>query len=122
MKGLRIVFLVQGIYLTILGLMFWFFPSVAEAIFQYTMKDPVLTPLFGQVLLTVAIVCYIVARDVKGHTKLTWALVFENIGHIVVFVYLLVTGEAGFVTLGPPLIISAILLVLFLYFFRLADR
>ena len=45
MKGLRIVFLVQAVYLTILGLIFLFAPAAAEAAFQISLPDPALTPL-----------------------------------------------------------------------------
>jgi hypothetical protein len=120
MKGLRIVFLAQAIYLTILGLMFVFAPSLAEAIFQTELPDLILTPLFGQVLLSIAIACYLIAMDVEKQIKLVWALIFENAGHVVVFVYLLGTGGAGFATVGPPMIISAIFLVLFFVYYRKA--
>jgi|SaaInlStandDraft_4_1057021.scaffolds.fasta_scaffold19162_3 hypothetical protein len=54
MKGLRIVYWVEAIYLTILGIMFWFLPSLAETVFQTEFTDPIITPVFGQVLLTLA--------------------------------------------------------------------
>ena len=122
MKGLRIVYWVQAIYLTILGLVFWFIPSLAEAVFQTALKDPILTPLFGQVLVSLAIACFIIAMNVEKYFKLTWALIFENAGHVAIFVYLLVSGVAGFVTVGPPMIISLILVVLFTYYYRQASR
>ena len=120
MKGLRIIFWVQAVYLTLLGLLFMFLPSVTESVFQTDLPDPILTPLFGQVLITLAIACYIIARDVDKYLKLTWVLIFENAGHIAVFVYVLVTGAAGFVTVGPPMIMSIILMVLFYLFYRQA--
>ena len=52
--------------------------------------------------------------------KIAWALINENVGHVLVFAYLLAVGEAGFVMVGPPLIISALLLVLFIAYFRKA--
>lgn len=121
MKGLRIVFLAQAVYLTLLGLMFVFAPSVAEAIFQTELSDPIITPLFGQVLLTLAIACYLISRDVEKNIKLVLALIFENAGHIVVFAYVLAAGVAGFVTVGPPMIISAIFLVLFIVYYQKAS-
>jgi hypothetical protein len=120
MKGLRIVYWVEAVYLTILGILFMFLPSVAESIFQTDLSDPILTPLFGQVLLTLAIACYLIAVNVEKYIQLTWALIFENAGHILVFIYILATGIAGFVTVGPPLIMSVILLVLFYMYYRQA--
>ena len=118
MKGLRIVYWVEAIYLTILGIMFMFLPSVAESIFQTELSDPIITPLFGQTLITLAITCYLIAINVEKFAKLTWALIFENAGHIVVFVYVLVAGIAGFATVGPPMIMSLILMVLFFAYYR----
>jgi len=120
MKGLRIVYWVEAIYLTILGIMFWFLPSLAETVFQTELSDPILTPLFGQVLLTLAIACYLIAKNVEKFATLTWALIFENAGHIVIFIYLLATGIAGFITVGPPMIMSVILMVLFYVYYRQA--
>ena len=118
MKGLRIVYWVEAVYLTILGIMFMFLPSVAESIFQTELSDPIITPLFGQTLITLAITCYIIAINVEKFAKLTWALVFENAGHVAVFVYVLATGIAGFATVGPPMIMSVILMVLFFMYYR----
>jgi hypothetical protein len=120
MKGLRIVLLVQAVYLTILGLMFLFAPAAAEAAFQISLPDPALTPLYGQVVLTIALTAYLIASDMEKHIKLVWAFIFEQIGHILVFGYQLSAGIATFAQVGPPLIIAIIFLVLFVVFYRKA--
>jgi hypothetical protein len=120
MKGLRIVLLVQAVYLTILGLMFLFAPTAAEGALQISLPDPALTPLYGQVVLTIAIVAYIVASDMKKHIKLVWAFIFEQIGHILIFGYQLSAGIATFAQVGPPLVVAAIFLLLFVVFYRKA--
>ena len=118
MKGLRIVLLVQAVYLLILGLMFLFAPTVAEAAFQISLPDPALTPLYGQVVLTIALSAFLIASDMEKHIKLVWAFIFEQIGHILVFGYQLGTGIATFPQVGPPLVIAIIFLVLFVVFYR----
>ena len=121
MKGLRIIFWVEAVYLTILGCVFLFLPSLAEMAFQTELNDQILTPLFGQVLLTLAIACYIIAMNIEKYIKFTWALIFENAGHIAIFIYVLASGIAGFMTVGPPMIMSAILMVLFYIYYRQAS-
>ena len=118
MKGLRIVLLVQAVYLMILGLMFLFAPTAAEGAFQISLPDPALTPLYGQVVLTIALMAYLVASDTEKHIKLVWAFIFEQIGHILIFGYQLGTGIATFASVGPPLVIAVIFLVLFVVFYR----
>jgi hypothetical protein len=120
MKSLRSVLIVQAVYLLILGLMFLIAPSVAEAAFQISLPDPALTPLYGQVVLTIALMSYLVASDVEKHIKLVWAFIFEQIGHVLVFGYQLGTGIATFTQVGPPLVVAAIFLVLFVVFYRKA--
>jgi hypothetical protein len=120
MKSLRIVLIVQAVYLLILGLMFLIAPSAAEAAFQISLPDPALTPLYGQVVLTIALMSYLVASDVEKHIKFVWAFIFEQIGHVLVFGYQLGTGIATFAQVGPPLIVAAIFLVLFVVFYRKA--
>jgi hypothetical protein len=120
MKGLRIVLLFQAVYLTILGLMFLFAPTAAEAAFQISLPDQALTPLYGQVVLTIALMAYIVVSDMEKHIKLVWAFIFEQIGHILIFGYQLGAGIATFAQVGPPLVIAVIFLVLFVVFYRRA--
>jgi hypothetical protein len=120
MKALRIVLLVQAVYLTILGLMFLFAPEAAEGAFQISLSDPALTPLYGQVVLTIALMAYLVASNMEKHIKLVWAFIFEQIGHILVFGYQLGTGIATFPQVGPPLIMAVIFLALLAVFYRKA--
>jgi len=120
MKGLRIVLLVQAVYLTILGLMFLFAPSAAEGAFQISLPDPALTPLYGQVVLTIALTAFLTASDMEKHIKLIWAFIFEQVGHILVFGYQLGVGIATFPQVGPPLVVAVIFLVLLAVFYRKA--
>ena len=120
MKGLRIVLLVQAVYLAVLGLMFLFAPVAAEAAFQISLPDPALTPLYGQVVLTIALTAFLVASDMEKHIKLVGAFIFEQIGHILVFGYQVGTGIATFAQVGPPLLMAVIFLVLFVVFYRKA--
>ena len=120
MKALRIVLLVQAVYLTVLGLVFLFAPAAAEGAFQISLPDPALTPLYGQVVLTIALMAYLVASNVEKHIKLVWAFIFEQVGHILVFGYQLGTGIATFPQVGPPLVIAIIFLVLLAVFYRKA--
>ena len=120
MKGLRIVLLLQSFYLLVLGMLFLFMPSLAETAFQISLPDPALTPLYGQVVLTIALMAFLVASNVEKHTKLVFAFIFEQVGHVLVFVYQLVSGIATFTQVGPPLIIAVIFLVLFVIFYQKA--
>jgi len=120
MNRLRITLYVQAAYLTILGLLFLFLPGVVEAAFGMTLTDPALTPIYGQVVLTVAVLAYLVAADMEKHIKLIWGFIFEQIGHILVFGYLILSGTQTFAQVGPPLIIAVIFLVLFWVFYNQA--
>ena len=120
MKALRNVLYAQAVYLTILGAMFLFAPSAAEGAFQISLPDPALTPLYGQVVLTVALMAYLVASDMEKHIKLVWAFIFEQIGHILVFGYQVGAGIATFPQVGHPLVVAVIFLVLLAVFYRKA--
>lgn len=120
MKRLRVTLYVQAVYLTILGLLFLFLPRVAEAAFNTTLSDPALTPIYGQVVLTVALIAYLAASDIEKHLKIIWGFIFEQIGHILVFGYLILSGIQTFAQVGPPLIIAVIFLILFWVFYQQA--
>ena len=121
MKGLRIVLFVHAAYLLIMGVLFLFVPSAAEAAFKITLPDPALTPLYGQVVLTIALVAFLTASDMGKHIKLVWAFIFEQIGHILVFGYQLTKGIATFTQVGPPMIVAVIFLILLVVFYRKAS-
>lgn len=120
MKGLRIVLFVLAVYIMILGLMFLFTPAVAETAFKMSLTDPALTLDYGQVLLVVALMAFLVASDMEKHIKLVWAFIFGQIGHILVFGTQLGTGIATFAQVGPPLIVAIVFLVLLVVFYRKA--
>ena len=118
MKGLRYVLLALTVYLTVIGGLFLFAPGAAEAAFQTSLPDAALTPLYGQVVLTLALMAYLVSTDAAKYTKLVWAFVFAEAGHVLIFGWQLMSGIATFAQVGPPLIIAVIFLVLLVAFNR----
>lgn len=111
MKGLRFVLIALAVYMTVVGGLFLFAPRMAESAFQMSLSDPALTPLYGQVLITIALMAYLVSTDLQKHAKLVWAFVFAEAGHILIFGYQLINGISTFAQVGPPLIIATIFLV-----------
>ena len=116
MNRLRITLYVQAVYLTVLGILFLFLPGVAQAAFGTTLPDHALTPIYGQVLLVLAALAFLVASGLPETLRVVWGFIFEQLGHVLVFGYLLMTGIQSFAQVGPPLIIAAIFLVLLLVF------
>jgi hypothetical protein len=120
MKALRTTLIVLAIYMTLVGGLFLFAPRVAEAAFQTSLPDAALTPLYGQLMLVIALMAYLVSTDVASHRKPVWAFVFAEAGHVLIFGWQLMSGIAGFAQVGPPMIIAAIFLVLLVVFNRKA--
>jgi hypothetical protein len=120
MKALRNTLLALAVYMTVVGALFLFAPRVAETAFQTSLPDAALTPLYGQLMLVIALMAYLVSTDVAAYRKLVWAFVFAEAGHVLIFGWQLVSGIAGFAQVGPPMIIAAIFLVLLLVFNRKA--
>ncbi len=61
---------------------------------------------------------YLVAQDVEKHARLVWVFVFQEAGHVLVFLYLLIAGIRTFAQVGPPLVVAVVFLVLLLAFRR----
>ena len=118
MKGLRYVLLALAVYMAVVGGLFLFAPRVAEAAFQTSLPDAALTPLYGQVVLAIALMAYLVSTDAAKYAKLVWTFIFAEAGHILIFGWQLMSGIATFAQVGPPLIIAVIFLVLLLVFNR----
>ena len=111
-KRLKNTLVVLAVYLAIMGLIFLFFPGFAENAFGIDLPDPALTPLFGQVLLVIAYLSYMISTDLEKFSKFVNVILFEQIGHIVVMAYLLIAGVQTFAQIGPVLIINTIFLIL----------
>lgn len=118
MNALRYVLLALAVYMTIVGVLFLFAPRTAEAAFNTRLPDAALTPLYGQLVLVIALTSFLVSTNVTAYRKLVWALIFTEAGHILVFGYELATGIATFAQVGPPMIVAAVFLVLMLAFYN----
>ena len=118
MKGLRDVLLALAVYMTVVGGLFLFAPRVAEASFQMSLTDPALTPLYGQVVLVLALTAYLVSTDAAKYAKLVWVFVFAEAGHVLIFGWQLMSGISTFAQVGPPLIIAVVFLILLFVFNR----
>ncbi len=118
MNKLRFTLLALAVYMTVVGGLFLFAPRVAEAAFQTSLPDAALTPLYGQMMLVVALMAYLVSTDTEKYAGLIWGFLFAEAGHVLIFGYQLITGIATFAQVGPPMIIAAIFLVLLFIFSR----
>ncbi len=116
MKGLRNVLLALAVYMTVVGVLFLFTPGVAEVAFNTSLPDRALTPLYGQLMLVIALMAYLVSTETAKYVKLVWAFIFAEAGHILIFGWQLMSGVATFAQVGPPLIIAVIFLVLLFVF------
>jgi hypothetical protein len=115
-KKLQITLYVVTVYLAIFGILFLFAPRVAEQVMQTSLPDTTLNLLYGQLTLTFAYVAFMAAR--KADAGDSWrTILILNVGHVIVFGYLLLTGMQGFAQVGPPLIMNAVFALL-LYLFR----
>jgi len=118
MKALRNTLLALTLYMTVIGGLFLLAPRVAEAAFQTSLPDAALTPLYGQLMIVIALMAYLVSTDVATYRKLVWAFVFAEAGHVLIFGWQLMSGIASFAQVGPPMIIAAIFTTLLLVFNR----
>lgn len=117
-KKLQTVLYVIMAWLAILGILFLFFPSIAEKVMSASLPDKVLNMLYGQVALTLAFVTFLAARGGDGLRKLSLVILVLCIGHVIIFGYQLISGMSGFASAGVPLIINAIFSILLIIFRR----
>lgn len=120
MKAFRFVLLALAVYMMVVGGLFLFAPRIAETAFQTSLPDAALTPLYGQLMLVIALAAYLVSTDVVKYAGLAWLFIFAEAGHVVIFGWQLMSGVAGFAQVGPPMIIATIFLVLIFVFSRKA--
>ena len=116
-KRLQTTLYVIAAYLAVFGILFVFFPAVAEKVLNNQLPDAALNMLYGQLSLTFAYVAFLAARGGDGASKLSRVILALATGHVVVFGYQLLAGVLDFSQAGPPLIVNAIFTAL-LFMFR----
>ena len=114
---LKTTMYVITVYLALLGVLFTFLPGTARSAMGIALSDKALTLLYGQVVLALAFMAYLVASNIDMLSKMATGFLVLFGGHILVFAYQLFTGVQTFARVGPPLIISVIFTTL-LFFFR----
>ena len=113
---LRTTMWVITAFLAVIGALFVFAPETARSVFGIVLSDEALTLVFGEVVLNLAFMAYLVAtNDVLA--KMTTGFMVLFVGHVLVFGYQLATNVQTFAQVEPPLIISVIFATL-LYFYR----
>jgi hypothetical protein len=121
-KRLQITLYVIAAWLTVIGILFLFFPSVAEKVMATALPDKALNMLYGQVALTFGYLAFLAARGGDGTYKLTRLLMALTLGHVLVFGYQLAVGMASFASAGVPLILNAIFTILVFLFRKDAKK
>src|SRR5918999_5252876 len=108
-RTLQITLYFIAAYLATFGMLFLVAPSLAEQITRTT-HDPTLNLLYAQYTLTFAYVSFMAARENDPASKLSRTILIVTAGHVVVFGYLLVAGQAVSQA-GPPLVVNSILMI-----------
>ena len=113
---LRTTMWVITVYLAVIGALFAFAPGTARSVFSIELSDEALTLLYGQVVLSVAFMAYLVATN-ENLAKMTTGFLVLFGGHVLVFGYQLATNVQTFAQVGPPLMLSVVFSVM-LFLFR----
>ena len=115
-KWTRLALIVLGVYWAFYGVLMLFAPGTAEAMFSIELPDRILTSFTGLSGLVIALMAFLVSTDPEKYALLVWAFVALLIGEILLNGYFLLSGKQTFQQAGPPIVITAALLVLLLVF------
>jgi hypothetical protein len=115
-KWLRITLIILGIYWVLWGVLLLFLPDTAENMFGIELTDRTLASFQGLSALFIALVAFMVCTDTGKYRLIIWAFVALLVGEIVLNGYYLISGIQTFQQTGPPIIITAVLLILILVF------
>ena len=115
-KWLRVILIIIGLYWGLYGLLLLLAPGVAEAMFSIELPDRVLASFTGLSGLIIALMAFMVSSNPVKYSLLVWAFVALLVGEILLNAVNLISGMQTFPQAGPPIIITAILLILLLVF------
>lgn len=109
-SGLRLPFLVNGIYGVIVGLLL-FFPSLGAAVFARQVKDAAVVSGWGVDIITIGLLAVVAASDVEKYGDLAWVFVFGLLLSAVDLVYFWMGGSYTAQNVLIPIVINVALAV-----------
>jgi len=115
-KWLRVTLIILGVYWALYGVLLLFTPGTAEAMFSIEIQDRVLASFTGLSGLIIALMAFMVSSNPVKYSLLVWAFVALLVGEILLNGFNLMSGTQTFQQTGPPIIITAALLILLLVF------
>ncbi len=115
-KWLRVIMIVLGAYWALFGALLLLAPATAEAMFSIELPDRILASFTGLSGLIVALMAFMVSSNPVKYSLLVWAFVVLLVGEILLNGYFLFSEQQTFQQSGPPIIITAILLIPLLVF------
>lgn len=118
MKTLKIILYIVAVYLTLIGILYLFFPGVAETAFGITLSDRSTAMLHGFGDLVLAFLAIITASNLQAYSRLVTVFQVFAAGETLIFLYQLLSGMHTFAEVGPPTIIWAIFTLLLVVFGR----
>ena len=87
MKSLKVTMYVIVVYLAIIGVLYLFFPGIAETAFKITLSDRGTAMLHGFGNLIMAFLIYTTASDLDNYSKLVRVYQAFALGETLIFVY-----------------------------------
>lgn len=118
MKALRIILYIVAICLTLIGVLYLFFPGAAETAFGITLSDRGTAMLHGFGNLVMAFIAFTTASNLPVYSRLVTVFQVFAAGETLIFLYQLLSGMHSFAEVGPPTIIWAIFTLLLVVFGR----
>jgi hypothetical protein len=115
-KWLRLTLIILGVYWALYGVLMLFAPGTAEAMFSIDLPDRILTSFTGLAGLIIALMAFLVSTDPVKYSLLVWAFVALLVGELLLNGNFLLSGKQTFQQAGPPIVITAVLLILLLVF------
>ena len=118
MKAIKIMMYVVMAYLTLIGVLYLFFPGIAENAFGVTLSDRGTAMLHGFGNLVMAYLIYLTASNLETYRKLVAVFQFLAAGEALIFAYQWLSGMYTFAQVGPPMVIWAVFTILLFVFGR----
>jgi len=109
---------VVAIYLTLIGVLYLFFPGTAENAFGITLSDRGTAMLHGFGNLVMVYLIHLTASNLETYRKLVTVFQIFAAGEALIFAYQLFSGMYTFAQVGPPMIIWSVFTVLLFAFGR----
>ena len=114
-RYLKVTLILMSLYALFMGTLTLFFHGAASLVFQYSIKDPVITRYWGTLFFALAVLYFLISRDAVKYSMFLWVGIVDLGANFIITIINMSLQLINWIQIIIPLVINPIFIVILLY-------